>query len=86
MADEDGSEARRFEIETSGHTLLFDGAGRLMFSGGITSARGHSGENAGRSALGTLLRGGTPVLDKTLVFGCALFDRKEQKNSSPWLN
>lgn len=86
LRDEDGSEARRFEIETSGHALLFDATGRLVFSGGITSARGHEGDNAGRSAIVSMLTGSTPPLDRTLVFGCALFDQKPQKNSAPWLN
>ena len=36
LSDVDGAEARRFGAETSGHTLLFDRDGRLLFSGGIT--------------------------------------------------
>ena len=50
-ADRDGLEAQRFGALTSGHALLYDSAGRLAFSGGITSGRGHSGDNAGRSAI-----------------------------------
>jgi hypothetical protein len=56
----------------------------LLFSGGITAARGHAGDNAGRSELVSLLNGG-PVApaatlnrggsarDATSVFGCPLF-------------
>src|ERR1700747_2790456 len=51
LSDIDGVEAERFGAETSGHTFLFDRGGRLLFNGGITASRGHSGDNAGESAL-----------------------------------
>lgn len=70
--DEEGREARRFHVSTSGQTLLFDRAGQLRFSGGITSARGHAGDNAGRDAVVSLLETGTATRTKTPVFGCAL--------------
>ncbi len=70
--DEEGREARRFHVSTSGQTLLFDRAGQLRFSGGITSARGHAGDNAGRDAIVSLLETGTATRTKTPVFGCAL--------------
>src|SRR5882724_1733252 len=54
-SDDAGLEARRFGVETSGHTLLYDRRGHLLFQGGITAARGHSGDNPGRSALVALL-------------------------------
>src|ERR1043165_1176426 len=50
LSDDDGAEARLFHATTSGQTNLYDAEGRLLFSGGITGARGHSGDNAGRSA------------------------------------
>jgi len=74
--DPGGLEARRFRAETSGQVLLYDGAGRLLFSGGITGSRGHSGDNAGRSAVVSLLTGGAADRDQTSVFGCSLFDRQ----------
>ena len=77
LFDADGAEARRFHIETSGHALLFDAAGHLLFSGGITASRGHAGENAGENALVSLLTSGSMVQPKTLVFGCPLFDPKQ---------
>jgi len=70
--DPGGAEARRFRVATSGHVLVYDGRGRLIFSGGITAARGHSGDNYGRAAvLDRILnpeggRSGSPV------FGCPL--------------
>jgi hypothetical protein len=70
--DRGGAEARRFGVATSGHVLLYDPEGRLIFSGGITAARGHAGDNYGRAA----------VIDRILreearrvngpVFGCPL--------------
>jgi hypothetical protein len=73
LKDEDGSEARRFGVETSGQTLLYDKAGTLIFSGGITGARGHLGENAGEAALVALLTDGSADRKASNVFGCPLF-------------
>src|SRR5262249_49195821 len=71
--DDDGREARCFHSSTSGQVLLYDAAGRLLFSGGITGARGHAGANAGRDALVALLTGGAAERAPHSVFGCALF-------------
>ena len=84
VRDDSGREAGRFGAATSGQTLLFDGEGNLLFSGGITAARGHAGDNAGRSELVSLLNrdsspraagltSGQPPRDATSVFGCPLF-------------
>jgi hypothetical protein len=72
VSDAGGIEARRFHVETSGHTVLYDTAGHLLFSGGITAARGQAGENAGRSAIESLLTTGVLERSKTLVFGCSV--------------
>jgi hypothetical protein len=72
IADNDGAEARRFHAQTSGQTALYDVDGRLLFSGGITGSRGHSGDNAGRSAIVSLLNTGDAERTETLVFGCPL--------------
>jgi hypothetical protein len=79
LSDIDGAEARRLGAETSGHTFLFGPDGRLLFNGGITASRGHSGDNAGESALASLIDNGTSSRTNTLVFGCALRDRKGGK-------
>jgi len=53
--------------------LLYDISGRLVFDGGITSARGHQGDNAGRSAISALLTGQHDVVVRaTPVFGCLI--------------
>ncbi len=72
LEDESGVEAGRFGATTSGQTVLYDVNGRLLFRGGITGARGHAGDNAGRSAIVSLLTGGTAGRMETSVFGCAL--------------
>jgi hypothetical protein len=68
--DEDGKEAARFGAAVSGQTMLFDADGRLMFSGGLTAARGHFGDNEGRSALMSLLTDAKTSTRRTPVFGC----------------
>ena len=74
IIDNDGAEADRFHAATSGQTLLYDAGGRLLFSGGITASRGHSGDNAGRDAIVSLVNAGVAERTETLVFGCPLFD------------
>jgi len=71
--DNDGVEARRFGSSTSGQVMLYNTQGKLLFSGGITASRGHSGENDGRSAIVALLTQGHAATAKTPVFGCQLF-------------
>jgi hypothetical protein len=73
QCDEGGMEARRFGAETSGQTMLFDPAGRLIFRGGITAARGHAGPNAGSAAVAALLHELKAPIEETRVYGCALF-------------
>ena len=74
MVVDDGREARLFGAATSGQTMVYGRNGHLLFSGGITAARGHYGDNAGASAIGALLEQPTPQSGrKTAVYGCALF-------------
>ncbi len=73
--DEQGEEAARFGALTSGQTLLYGTDGQLLFEGGITASRGHSGDNAGRSAVESILLKGTTERKETPVFGCSLAER-----------
>jgi hypothetical protein len=73
VRDDEGTEAERFGAVISGQTVLYDDAGTLIFSGGITGARGHAGDNAGRASLVALLNRGRPQRSWTSVFGCRLF-------------
>jgi hypothetical protein len=76
LEDRDAEMAKRFGVFTSGQALLYSSAGLLLFQGGITAYRGHSGDNAGRSAITALLQGVVPPASRlpvvTRVFGCSL--------------
>ena len=74
LGDDGGIEAVRFHAPISGQTLLYDAEGRLLFSGGITASRGHAGDNAGRSAIVSLLTTGVAERIETPIFGCSLHD------------
>lgn len=71
--DDNGAEARRFHAGTSGYTVLYDPHGNLLFQGGITSARGHEGDNPGRSAVESLVQHKLFTQVRTSVYGCSLF-------------
>lgn len=82
--DRDGAETEHFRGRVSGQTMLYDPAGRLVFSGGITSARGHQGDNAGLDALILRVRDGVQSQGTFPVFGCSLHnpDAKELSENS----
>jgi len=82
-ADPDGREARRFGAESSGHVVLYDGFGHLVFRGGITSARGHAGDNAGENVIIATLNGGRTTLKETPVFGCGLWNTSDFAAGQP---
>lgn len=81
LSTDDGGEAARFDSATSGQIAIYDRGGHLRFSGGITAARGHWGDNAGVFEVEQLLRGDRSRLSSTPVFGCPLFSARG-KNSS----
>jgi hypothetical protein len=78
-SDEDGALARRFGVGTSGHVLLYDPRGRLLYSGGITPARGHRGDNFGRAAVLSEVFGKPGDRCSTPAFGCPLFDTQPEQ-------
>ncbi len=78
VMDPDGREARLFGGFTSGQTFLYDRDGRLRFSGGITSLRGHAGVNRGSMDVVDIVhsraqQGTHPV------FGCAIVTTRESE-------
>jgi hypothetical protein len=75
IADPDGIEIQRFGVKASGHTLVYDTAGLLAFSGGVVSARGHAGANRGREAIVELALHDRSSVKSSPVFGCALQTR-----------
>jgi hypothetical protein len=74
VMDAEGHEADRFGAATSGHVVLYNPEGQLVFSGGITSARGHVGENAGRTRVLQLVETGSADNNGHEVYGCGLHD------------
>lgn len=76
-ADPAGAEATRFHALNSGDTLVYGNDGKLLFQGGITASRGHSGDNAGRDAIEALFDGERgSSRQATPVFGCPLFENQ----------
>jgi hypothetical protein len=60
--------------------LLFDRAGQLSFTGGITMSRGHSGDNTGAEKLmRRATQAGSGVPCEHVVFGCPLIDEAKIK-------
>ena len=72
IVDDDGIEAARFGAHTSGQVIVYDHAGKLVFSGGITPSRGHVGDSAGEKRVAALLAGKHADLSGSHVYGCAL--------------
>lgn len=69
-----GKEARRFGVNTSGHVLLFDRNGQRIYSGGITSSRGHYGSNSSSDSVVQLLQNKKPERSESPVFGCLMLN------------
>ena len=70
--DKNNSEIKRFGVKTSGHALLYNDTGKLIYSGGITGARGQAGDNIGTSGVFMSLVNNTASQIKAPVFGCML--------------
>lgn len=77
IVDENGQEADIFGSRTSGQMMVYNPEGHLVFSGGITSARGHFGENRGLdAAIQSISEQKKPTpntFNCTDVYGCPLF-------------
>lgn len=73
IEDLGGVEAHRFGARTSGQVALYSPDGRLLFRGGITGARGREGDNHGREAVISLLRGRSCRSPESPAFGCPIF-------------
>jgi len=72
LEDSGYREADLFGAQASGQTFLYDARGQLQFNGGITAARGHSGDNIGRSSIVALVTGDGDAQRQASVFGCSL--------------
>lgn len=74
QSDEGGAEIQRFGAVTSGHVLVYDSLGDLVFQGGITASRGHAGDNFGRSAILALLKEPSNVITDLPTYGCRILE------------
>jgi hypothetical protein len=81
MVDNDGVTTGLFGAETSGQVFVYDAAGVLRFSGGLTASRGHEGDNDGLSEVEGIVRlnnlaGSTAEktqVKSTPVYGCKIW-------------
>ena len=72
ISDPNGKSAGRLGIRTSGGVVLFDREGNVRYSGGLTSSRGHEGDNRGVAAIRALVETGQAEHSSGPVFGCPL--------------
>ena len=72
VIDRDERETKIFDAQTSSLTLLYDRGGNLRFDGGVTAARGHEGDNAGRTSIFEIVSADAGKNAETPVFGCPL--------------
>jgi len=82
MRDDEGVEARRFSVQTSGQILLYDAQGTLVYAGGTTAARGKTGESFGRTAILAALDTRHPQSPSSPVYGCSLFGPADEAGDS----
>lgn len=82
VSDAGGIEAKLFRAVTSGFVVLYDRHGQLQFQGGITSSRGHRGENAGRASIFAVLNEGAAIVNETKVYGCRLGTSSQQPSQA----
>jgi len=81
--DAGGREFKRFAAQTSGEAVLYSPSGSLLFQGGMTSSRGHEGENAGLDAIVDFVRQGKAERSRVPVFGCSLEHPELAQNAAP---
>ena len=72
VMDREGQIAQRFGAHTSGHVMVFDAEHELLFSGGITPARGHEGEGKAGLSFLDCLNGKRIESSRWPVLGCSL--------------
>src|SRR5437764_13188302 len=72
LRDPSGSEARRFGLTTSGEVAVYSAGGDLLYTGGITGARAHEGDNSGEDAANGAIAGERSEKEQAPVFGFTL--------------
>ena len=72
IVDRDGREAGLYDVRTSGQVLLYSESGELAFKGGLTAARGHEGDSAGRGEILAWFEDRRHPLAAVNTFGCEI--------------
>lgn len=76
IQDRDGFEAATFGAKTSGQAFLYDPSGDLIFEGGLTPSRGHTGDSLGQRAIISFFeKRKLASVTHTDVYGCNLLKR-----------
>ena len=73
VPDINGRLARRFGAATSGEVVLYSSGGQLLYQGGITPLRAHTGDSLASDALRLALTTGEAQARTFNVFGCPIF-------------
>lgn len=79
VVDRAGEISAHCGAKTSGHLLAYDDQGSLLFSGGVTSSRGHEGNCRPSSNLLQVITSGASDTRHWPVYGCSLVPSKEQR-------
>ena len=81
LHDPSGQEARKFGLTTSGEVAIYSPSGTLLYTGGITGARAHEGDNSGEDAAIAAITGEGNSQKQAPVYGCELSAKAQ--NSDP---
>jgi hypothetical protein len=82
VRDLGGVETDLFGARVSGTVLLFDPAGNRLYAGGVTMARGHTGDNVGLQAVTDLLIDSDAEVSSIPPLGCAMVRENRQPASA----
>ena len=74
IRDIDGEYSKSAGASVSGSTVLYTPDGVPVFWGGVTSGRGHSGDNLGSDSILSIARGLEPTRSEAPVYGCRITD------------
>jgi hypothetical protein len=83
VVDVDGVEANRFGAVVSGSTLVYGRDAKLLFRGGLTTARGHEGRSPALDRIAALVRGGVTNRVEAPTFGCAISETSTTTARTP---
>jgi len=77
--DRGGKSSQHFGVEVSGHVLVYDSEGNLIFDGGLTPYRAHEGDCRATYHLVDCLNSEANQLTSWPVFGCKLTNHESSE-------